>query len=135
MLGASLGLPLCVTALLLWCCEVFGAMLDASLGSVSEEAASLLVGFILSLLLDALGSLGEITFVDRTSSCSPGRCVRFVVDLCGLFCVEYSPFRLSATPMSVSFTSLLVVANDGTGSTDGVVADTADDVAFWYGVV
>jgi hypothetical protein len=56
------------------------------------------------------------------------------VDLCGLFCVEYSPFRLSAAPMSISFASPLVVADDGTGSTDGVMADTADDIAFGYGV-
>jgi hypothetical protein len=130
MLGASLGLPLCVTALLLWCCEVFGATLGASLGSVSEEAALLLVGFILLLLLDDVGSLGEITFMDRTSYDSPGRCVHFVVDLCGLFCVEYSPFRLSATPVSVFFASPLVVADDRTDSTDEVVADIADEVAF-----
>jgi hypothetical protein len=49
MLGASLGLPLCVTASLLWCYEVLGATLGASLGSVSEESASLSVGFILLL--------------------------------------------------------------------------------------
>ncbi len=86
----------------------------------------LLVGFILLLLLDVVGSSGEISFIDRTSSGSPGRCVRVVVDSCGLFCVEYLPFKLSATPMSISYASPMIVADDGTGSDDGVVAGTAD---------
>jgi hypothetical protein len=88
------------------------------------------VGFVLLLLLDAVGSLGEITYVDRTSSGSPGRCMHVVVDSCGLFHVEYSPFRLSTLPMSIFFASSMVVADDGTGSDDGVVAGTADQ----YGV-
>jgi hypothetical protein len=101
-------------------------MTKPSLGPVSEEAALLLVGFVLLLLLNVVGSLGEISFVDRTSFGSPGRCVQVVVDSCGLFCVEYSPFRFSMTPMSISFASLLVVADDRTGSDDRVVAGTAD---------
>ncbi len=59
--------------------------LGVCLGSVSEESVSLLVGFILLLLLKAVGSAVGITFVDRTSSGSPGKCVHFVVDLCGFF--------------------------------------------------
>jgi hypothetical protein len=105
-----------MTALLLWYCEVFGATLGESLGSISEAAALLSVGFVLLLLRDAVGSSGKILFVDRASSCSLGRCAH----------VEYSPLRLSATPMSVSFASPMVVADDGTGSDDGVVAGTAD---------